>query len=490
MSAFTTRRRSAALALATAIVPVSLAFGASSAHASVGSNITGIALANNYKTACATNSAGTTGFYSSCTGNGGQPEHWCADFAKWVWAKAGVNVSGLTPAAGSFGQYNGGLHSTPHVGDAVVFNYNGAGYADHVAIVTEVGNGQIKTIGGNEGGQRGNFAATSRVRLDGPYNSALGYSSYMGQSISGYVSPIGGTDNTPAPAPAPAPVAKDVTNLFALGSGGTVFNAGGDFASGAWSAFQQVPGNSGIQQISAVQIGSVVHLFVIGSDGTVYTADGDTATGSWSSFQAVPGNSGIKQIAATAVGGTVHLFAIAADDTVYTADGNYATGSWSTFQPLQGNSGIRKITATAVGSTVHLFAIGSDERIYTADGDYATGSWSTFQPLQGNSGIQEVAAVTTGTTVRLFATGSNGTVYTADGNYATGSWSTFQPLQGNSGIKKITANAVGNTVHLYAVGSDERIYTANGNYATGSWSTFQPLQGNSGIQEIAATSGV
>ncbi|MEV0192255.1 hypothetical protein AB0I39_27455 [Kitasatospora purpeofusca] len=90
MSAFTARRRSAALALATAIVPVSLAFGASSAHASVGSNITGIALANNYKTACATNSAGTTGFYSSCTGNGGQPERWCADFAKWVWAKASV----------------------------------------------------------------------------------------------------------------------------------------------------------------------------------------------------------------------------------------------------------------------------------------------------------------------------------------------------------------------------------------------------------------
>ncbi|MFE3878041.1 CHAP domain-containing protein, partial [Kitasatospora sp. NPDC059146] len=318
-------RRAAALALATAIVPVSLAFGASSAHASVGSNIVSIAQANNYKMACSTNSAGTTGFNSSCTGG---PENWCADFAKWVWAQAGANVSGLDPRAGSFGQYNGGLHSTPHVGDAVVFNYDGAGYADHVAIVTEVGNGTIKSIGGNEGGQRGNWAATSHVRVDGPYSSALGYSSYMGQSISGYVSPIGGTDNAPAPAPAPAPAAKDVTNLFAIGAGGTVFNANADFAAGAWSAFQQVPGNSAIKQVSATAVGSTVHLFVIGSDNTVYTADGNYATGTWSAFQQVPGNSGIKQITATAVGSTVHLFVIGSDNTVYTADGNYATGTW------------------------------------------------------------------------------------------------------------------------------------------------------------------
>ncbi|MCG6500018.1 CHAP domain-containing protein [Kitasatospora sp. A2-31] len=488
MSTFTSRR-GAALALATAIVPVSLAFGASPAHASVGSNIVGIALANNYKTACATNSAGGTGFYSSCTGNGGRPENWCADFAKWVWAQAGVNVAGLTPAAGSFGRYNGGLHSTPHVGDAVVFAYDGAGYADHVAIVTEVGNGTIKTIGGNEGGQRGNFAATSRVRLDGPYSSALGYSSYMGQRISGYVSPIGGTDNAPAPTPAPAPVAKDVTNLFAIGSGGTVFNAGGDFASGAWSAFQQVPGNSGIEQISAVQIGAVVHLFVIGSDGTVYTADGDTTAGAWSPFQAIPGNSGIKKIAATAVGSTVHLFATGSDGTIYTADGNYATGSWSPFQQVPGNSGIQEIAATAVGSTVHLFATGSDGTVYTADGNYATGSWSPFQQVPGNSGIKKITAVSTGTTVRLFAIGSDERIYNANGDYAAGTWSTFQPLPGNSGIKKITANAVGNTVHLYAVGSDGTVYNANGDYATGSWSPFQQVPGNSGIQEISATSG-
>jgi hypothetical protein len=61
-----------------------------------------IAIDNLGKTACGTNSLGGQGYYSSCTGNGGYPEYWCSDFAKWVWKSAGAKVTGLTPAAGSF----------------------------------------------------------------------------------------------------------------------------------------------------------------------------------------------------------------------------------------------------------------------------------------------------------------------------------------------------------------------------------------------------
>ena len=53
------------------------------------SNISNIALANVGKGACSRNSEGGNDFDSSCTGNGGQPEYWCADFARWVWAAAG-----------------------------------------------------------------------------------------------------------------------------------------------------------------------------------------------------------------------------------------------------------------------------------------------------------------------------------------------------------------------------------------------------------------
>jgi hypothetical protein len=151
------------------------------------------AVANVGKGACSTNSAGGAGYYTSCHGNGGSPENWCADFAKWVWMEAGADVSGLSPAAGSFGYYGSGLHSTPHVGDAVLFDYNGAGYADHVAVVTSINsNGTITSIGGNE---RNGNPAYSTVASD-TYSPGTGYSSYWGMTISGYVSPVGGSGYT------------------------------------------------------------------------------------------------------------------------------------------------------------------------------------------------------------------------------------------------------------------------------------------------------
>src|SRR5437016_1666022 len=93
------------------------------------------------------------------------------------------DTKGETPCE-CFPGYGLGFHSTPHVGDAIVFNYNGNGYADHVALVTQVNsNGTIYSIGGNERGGSGIVAS------DGAYSSAIGYSSYWGMNISGYVSP-------------------------------------------------------------------------------------------------------------------------------------------------------------------------------------------------------------------------------------------------------------------------------------------------------------
>jgi hypothetical protein len=50
-------------------------------------SIATIAMDNVGNKACGQNSLGGTGFESSCTGNGGQPEYWCSDFARWVWKK-------------------------------------------------------------------------------------------------------------------------------------------------------------------------------------------------------------------------------------------------------------------------------------------------------------------------------------------------------------------------------------------------------------------
>jgi len=165
------------------------------------STIVSLAKDNLGKHACSTNSLGGTGFETSCTGNGGYPELWCADFVKWVWANSGVDTAGLTAAAGSFGLYGqqkGTWSNTPAVGDAVVFNYNSNGYADHVALVTQVNaDGTIDSIGGDENGQLGNWAATSHVQWDTGYKGNLG-----GQAISGYIAPVGLASmptNTPRP---------------------------------------------------------------------------------------------------------------------------------------------------------------------------------------------------------------------------------------------------------------------------------------------------
>ena len=148
-----------------------------------GNTIAAIARANLGKMYNSINSAGSTGYYTSTTG-----EPWCADFAKWVWYEAGVDVGGLTPGAISFADY-GELGGTPHVGDAVVFGANSSrSFAQHVAIVVEVQGGNIYSIGGDEGA---GSPPQNSVQQDGLYPAAVGYSSYMQMNISGYVTPRG-----------------------------------------------------------------------------------------------------------------------------------------------------------------------------------------------------------------------------------------------------------------------------------------------------------
>jgi hypothetical protein len=192
--------------LITVLVPALLAPGvlvawSSPASAASASTIAALATANVGKQACSTNTLGGRGFETSCTGNGGQPEYWCADFAKWVWASAGVaDTSWLNALAGSFytyGQRFGTLSAEPAVGDAVVFSYDGDGDAEHVAIVTQVNpDGTVETVSGDFDGQPGiesRFASTSSVVLNAPaYLGVLGSTpDVMGMTISAFVAPVG-----------------------------------------------------------------------------------------------------------------------------------------------------------------------------------------------------------------------------------------------------------------------------------------------------------
>ncbi len=165
-----------------------------------GNDLATLALANLGGTACGTNSLGGDSFFSSCTGNGGQPEYWCADFARWVWDNEGFDTSELSAAAGSFyvyGQNHGTLSSSPSLGAAVVFDYAGGGYADHVAIVTAVNaDGTIESASGDWNGDSGTeaeFSSTSHVIRNAPaYDASVGSSpGVIGMTISGYITPAG-----------------------------------------------------------------------------------------------------------------------------------------------------------------------------------------------------------------------------------------------------------------------------------------------------------
>jgi hypothetical protein len=167
-----------------------------------GNALASLALANLGGSACGNNSLGGQSFDSSCTGNGGWPEYWCSDFVKWVWENNGIDTSALNAAAGSFGLYgtnNGTFYNSPQsVGDAVLFDYDGNGSADHVAIVTAIeDDGTIETVSGDWDGDDGDeatFAGTSSVVLNSPsYDPTVGTQpAIMAMTISGFVEPVGG----------------------------------------------------------------------------------------------------------------------------------------------------------------------------------------------------------------------------------------------------------------------------------------------------------
>jgi hypothetical protein len=189
-----------------------LYFNPSTGTKSTAAGIASLANANVGKGAgyCSTanssnNSLGGDDFYTSCDGNNGSAEYWCADFAMWVWANNGINITGLNAGAGSFvadASDNGSTVHTatsyqPQVGDAVVYNYSG-GTASHVGIVTAVNSdGSIVTDNGDFGGTssvESTFAEQStveQVTISAGQTAVGDTPSSIGMTISAYVTPAG-----------------------------------------------------------------------------------------------------------------------------------------------------------------------------------------------------------------------------------------------------------------------------------------------------------
>ena len=302
-----------------------------------GSGIAQLAQANVGDMACSGNSLGGTGYETSCTGNGGSPEYWCADFAEWVWQNSGVaDLSGITPAAQSFyayGQSHGTLSGTPAVGDAVVFSNNqgdtstDSGGIHHVAIVSSVANGDITTISGDWNGASGSeatFAGSSHVVANAAYGDAVGsYSSVMGMWIEGYIAPPGLTGGS-GPRESAVVAPSGTVAVFSIDSHGDLYETNQATPTSTFNAWGEVTtaGNlTGTPAPVVVPSNGTVATFSLTTDGQVeivgQTASGSTFTnvgiigsGTHAAFVASP-------TAVIASNGTVVVFALGSDGYLY-----------------------------------------------------------------------------------------------------------------------------------------------------------------------------
>ncbi len=115
---------------------------------------------------------------------GTSSEAWCADFAEYVWATAGVPVDGIDGWAASFVTWGAahhlvhwGTHFHAAVGDAIVLGQRNPLYGQHVGIVVWVQGTTIDVVSGNSGGDFPGYGVGvwRWGAFDGPKSTIYGY---------------------------------------------------------------------------------------------------------------------------------------------------------------------------------------------------------------------------------------------------------------------------------------------------------------------------
>lgn len=468
----TQHRRRLYVVLTTAIAMVALMFTASgTASAATGADVAAKAKSE---------LGGHCSQYYNCL----DPNAWCADFARWVWAQVGLDTDGLDGAARSFykyGQAHGTLSQTPQVGDAVVFNYNSStNWADHVALVTSVNaaNNTITSVGGNEGDSPGIVAS------DGPYDSRVGTTGF-GMTLSGYIAPLGLTSAVPG-------------QLVAIGNDGGIYHEIRQ-PNGTWTGFKPLTDSAGgVMKASDVAIAGdpdgSSQVVAIGGDGIVYH-DVRQASGTWTGFQAIKGVGSAPHMAAKAVAitadpdGSAQVVAIGDDGNVY-HEVRTKPGAWTGFQPVAGLGGSATMAAKAIAITAdpdgsaQLVVVGADGYVYH-EVRQASGDWTGFAAVGGVGTSKMLAGAVSITadpdgSAQLVAIGSDNNVYHEIREKA-GNWTGFKAV-GGVGTPAMAASAVSITgapdgsAQLVAVGNDGNVYHEI-RQASGNWTDFKAVAG-------------
>ena len=166
------------------------AAGVPEVSSSLGDRIAAIAKAQEANPSRKFEQSGNCNWYTRNITNGASGcRAWCADFARWVWREAGARIDGLDARAAWFTKGYAGTTWRPsqsasgaHVGDAVVFDYDGKDWARHVGIVVDVRNGRLTVVEGNAGPK------TDRVYLRTFTPNPK--SRFGSERVSGYASPV------------------------------------------------------------------------------------------------------------------------------------------------------------------------------------------------------------------------------------------------------------------------------------------------------------
>ena len=427
-----------------------------------GSQIVSIANANLGKGYCSTNSAGGTGFDSSCTADNGKGEFWCGDFVSWVWQQAGVPVPATNPASvpswidtSAYHPLNSGY--TPQPGDAVVFGddqYPSAG--SHVAIVTNYADGLLSDIGGDEGGGGDPWWSTSTVQVDegngaawNPDNKLFPGTDYA-MWVLGYVS--SGASTTPPP---PA-------------SGNAATSDSG------WSVY-----NPDTKTMTLFGLGSGGHL------GFTKTTNGGASWSNWAEANAYWQLQGTPDAVYDASTKTTMLFARGqADGAMGITTSTDNDASWSNWTQVNAYWSNFKGDASAVYNPdtkkVTVFARGGDGTIGYTQSSNDGASWSNWAQVNAYwnnfQGDPHVIYNPDTKKMTVFARGGDGEIgYTQSSNDGASwtNWAQVNAYWNNfQGDPRPVYNASTKTISLLARGSDGEIgYSQSANDGA-SWSNW------------------
>ncbi len=446
--------------------------GASPAQAATTGDLASLALANVGKMACTTNSLGGVAYGSSCTGAGGQPEFWCADFAKWVWANEGVaNTTQLSAAAHSFYTYgtNNGTFSTgtPQVGDAAMFSNDGTSAAiHHVAIVSKVNaDGSVETVSGDWNGQTGGsdvlFASTSHVVHNVPaYAGHPGFVSTMGMYLYGFVSPVGVSAAQPAVAGGAAAVfTGSQYHVYGIaGSNGTLYE---DTFTTAWSGWRGLGGVvTGTPAVTYHD--NRFDAFAMSPAGIVYQKTWQGAWGDWHSL----GGTFAGGVAADYHDNQYDVFAISTGKILY--QNSYVAGAWTGWHAL-GGTVVGTPAVTYHDGRYDVYAMSPAGIVYQKT--WQAGAWSDFRPL-GGTFAGGVAAVYHNNQYDVFAISPGKILY--QNSYVSGAWTGWHSLGGTvTGTPGVTYHD--NRYDVWALSPNGSIYQKTW---TGTWDNWHSIAGN------------